>query len=262
MAPQYRHIFFDATDTLLRVRGSVGAVYAPVAARHGLALTSRAIDAAFQPAMAAAPPPAFPGATPEALPCLERDWWHAVVQRALVPLGPFPGFEAFFAEVFAIFRTPEPWELLPGARAALETLRTQGRRLGLISDMDSRLLDVLAALELDHLLETVVLSPSAGFAKPDPRLFTLALERAGATAASSAHVGDSLRADIAGARAAGMLAIYFDSRGRGDAPAEVPAVRQLADLPALLERLERTPARDQPPDSRRLGSRTQRDRPG
>jgi putative hydrolase of the HAD superfamily len=237
MSPRLQHVFFDATDTLLRVRGSVGAVYAPIAARHDFATTASAIDGAFSASIRAAPPPAFPGAAPGAVQRQERDWWRVVVHRTFEPLGPFPRFESFFDEVFELFRTPEPWELLPGARETLESLHAEGRHLGVISDMDSRLHDVLHALDLDRWLGVVVLSPSAGWSKPDPRLFTHALNVAGASAALSVHVGDNLRTDVEGARAAGLTAIYLGERS--DAPPGVPSVRSLPELPALLSRLDR-----------------------
>ena len=43
-----------------------------------------------------------------------------------------------------------------------------------------------------------------GVEKPDPRLFQIALEQAGAKAETTAHVGDLFHIDVAGARAAGL----------------------------------------------------------
>ena len=56
----------------------------------------------------------------------------------------------------------------------------------------------------------VVDSTVVGAAKPDPRIFEIALSRAGVTADATVHVGDALLNDVAGARAAGITPIHFD----------------------------------------------------
>src|SRR5512141_2809814 len=100
MSGRFRRVFFDVTGTLLRVRGSVGAVYAPIAACHGLVVSVERIDAAFRHAIGSAPPPIFPEATPETLAALERGWWRDIVLNTFAAFGAFPRFEAFFDEVF------------------------------------------------------------------------------------------------------------------------------------------------------------------
>ena len=63
----------------------------------------------------------------------------------------------------------------------------------------------------------VIDSTRVGATKPDPRIFHLALERAGVTAAAAVHVGDMLSTDIAGARAAGIAPVHLDpTRGCRD----------------------------------------------
>ncbi len=56
----------------------------------------------------------------------------------------------------------------------------------------------------------VIDSTVVGVAKPDPRIFEVALDRAGVTSAETVHVGDTLANDVAGARAAGITPIHFD----------------------------------------------------
>jgi putative hydrolase of the HAD superfamily len=52
-----------------------------------------------------------------------------------------------------------------------------------------------------------------GFEKPDPRIFTCALERTGARPDHTLHVGDLYHADVLGARAAGLHALLLDPFG-------------------------------------------------
>lgn len=56
----------------------------------------------------------------------------------------------------------------------------------------------------------VINSDRAGVKKPDPGIFTMALEAAGIRPESGVMIGDSLEADIRGARAVGLQALHFN----------------------------------------------------
>jgi putative hydrolase of the HAD superfamily len=78
-----------------------------------------------------------------------------------------------------------------------------GLRLAVVSNFDRRLQPLLEGLGLADLFEQVVVSSSAGAAKPSPLPFRIALEALGLSAAQVWHVGDSPE-DRAGAQAAGV----------------------------------------------------------
>ncbi|HEX6621666.1 MAG TPA: HAD-IA family hydrolase [Solirubrobacteraceae bacterium] len=118
----------------------------------------------------------------------------------------------------------------PEVPAALERLRARGARLAVVSNWDVSLHDVLERTGLRGLVDAVVISAELGIAKPDPAIFRAALERLGATAAEAMHVGDSVEADVAGARAAGLEAVLVVRDG-----AQAPdGVRVVASLDGLL----------------------------
>ena len=52
-----------------------------------------------------------------------------------------------------------------------------------------------------------------GVEKPDPRFFHIALQRAGADADTTMHVGDLYHVDVVGARAAGLTPALLDVGG-------------------------------------------------
>ena len=54
-------IFLDAGGTLIKVKGTVGEVYATTAKRHGFTIEPGHINGAFRQAFEQAPPLAFPG---------------------------------------------------------------------------------------------------------------------------------------------------------------------------------------------------------
>ena len=72
--------------------------------------------------------------------------------------------------------------------------------------------DLRAALEQEwsivNAFDEVIISAEVGLAKPDPRIFQLALERLGVSPPEAVFVDDFLH-NVEGARAIGMRAIHF-----------------------------------------------------
>jgi HAD superfamily hydrolase (TIGR01450 family) len=70
--------------------------------------------------------------------------------------------------------------------------------------------------------------------KPHRPIFDMALERLGCRADEAAMVGDSLATDVAGGRAAGMLAVWLDAAGDADGEGQAHlVVRSLDELREL-----------------------------
>jgi putative hydrolase of the HAD superfamily len=104
---------------------------------------------------------------------------------------------------------PNACLLFPDAVRTLSCLRTSGLKLGLITNgsirMQSRKLQSLA---LAPMFDTILISAAEGISKPQPQIFHRALERLNTSPARSVFVGDHPEIDVAGARAAGMQAIW------------------------------------------------------
>jgi putative hydrolase of the HAD superfamily len=83
-----------------------------------------------------------------------------------------------------------------------------------VSNFDHRLYGLLEDLRIRPLLDAVILPSDAGAAKPDPRIFQLALRRIGVSPGDALFVGDDPEEDLAGARAAGLTAVDVASLGR------------------------------------------------
>ena len=92
----------------------------------------------------------------------------------------------------------------------------------------------------------VVISVEAGVAKPDPEIFRIAARRLGVDPRDCVMVGDSLARDVAGAKAAGMRAVWIDRKLWDESETMKPDARieRLSDLPAALDAL--APARASP----------------
>jgi putative hydrolase of the HAD superfamily len=130
---------------------------------------------------------------------------------------------------------PSACVLFPDAAQTLSSLRASGFKLGLITNgsvrMQSRKLECLA---LAPMFATILISAAEGISKPDRRIFHRALERLNANPAQAVFVGDHPEVDVAGARAAGMRAIWRrDPMVPGRVEAEA-VIEELGDLLTLL----------------------------
>ncbi len=106
------------------------------------------------------------------------------------------------------------WEDVPAdVRAALLRFQTAGLPVVVVSNSNGRLRDLLRRLGLLEFFALVVDSFEEGVEKPDPRLFEVAMDRAGARRESTLHVGDFYEIDVVGARAAGLHAALLDVAG-------------------------------------------------
>ncbi len=101
-------------------------------------------------------------------------------------------------------------EIYPGVIETLRWLRERGYHVGSVTDRG--LGGELFREELRHhglldLFEVLSISCEVGYLKPHPRIFQHALDALGIEAEEAVMVGDSLRADVGGAKALGMTAV-------------------------------------------------------
>lgn len=228
-----RAVLFDATGTLLEPREPVGETYARLAGEYGVELPAWRVSDAFRRIFRQAPPMVFPDAPRERIGELEREWWRTVVRRTFLAAdgtARFSDFDSYFERLHRSFASADAWRPVEGIRELLAELRARGLATGIVSNFDQRLIGILQGLDLKELLDVVMLPSEARAAKPDPRIFALALERLEVPAAEAAFVGDDPERDLAGARAAGLKAI------------EVGSLATLAELPARIA----TAARENP----------------
>ena len=224
-------LFLDAGNTLISIDF---AIVADELARHGVRATPAQVaraEASARPALSAW---LARGASQQA-----EDAHFSFLSNVLehLPAGrAHDGAERarIAAEASARIYRPgasdELWNVpLPGISDALRELRALGLQLVVVSNADGTVERGLTRAGLRALLDVIVDSHLVGFEKPDPRIFEHALERSGARAETTLHVGDLYAADVAGARAAGVHALLLDPHD--DWP-PVDCAR-LPDVPAL-----------------------------
>jgi putative hydrolase of the HAD superfamily len=222
-----RAMLLDALGTLVDLDPPVPRLRAALG-RRGVTVTEAEAAAAVRAEIGYYRAHLGEGRDAEGLAALRRRC--ALVLRDALPPAARPADEDGALEVLAeVFR----FTAFPEVPAALRELRAAGWRLVVASNWDVSLHEALAATGLSALVDGAVSSAEAGAAKPDGAIFSAALALAGADA--GVHAGDSVRADVAGALAAGLEPVLVARPGAvPDAPVPdgIRVVRDLAELAA------------------------------
>ncbi len=203
-------VTFDAGNTLFRLIEPASSTYARIARRHGYDLDAARLSRSFRAAWEANPkPPDAPGPRPDD----GRSWWRRLVELTLSSAEyEIRDFDSYFEDLYREFAQPGIWALSPGALPTLRQLKSNGLRLGIISNFDRRLYAILDLLEVASYFEHVIVSTEVGADKPSPRIFQEAVRRFGVSADRFLHVGDDKEEDGLGATNAGMQLLIVDHR--------------------------------------------------
>lgn len=136
----------------------------------------------------------------------------------------------------AVFARHEAGAIPPLHAKAIHAL-SRSHPLGVISNIFSNstlYVEEFARAGVLDLFDHIVWSSQHGCIKPSPRLFHIALERFGLSAAQAVYVGDNPKRDIAAAKSLGMGAVWIRNEQRplspGDASPDL-VIDHLADLP-------------------------------
>ncbi|MDG6909568.1 MAG: HAD family hydrolase [Nitrososphaerota archaeon] len=130
-----------------------------------------------------------------------------------------------------------------GARSSLEELKSMGLKMAVLSNHSDQgaLERGLKQFELDSYFFRVFSSSELGVRKPDPRAFAKCIASLRVRADKTVFVGDSLKNDIAGAKACGMTAVFVDHETNQDVPSGAPtpdfSVTTLSGIPGIIRRL-------------------------
>ena len=105
-------------------------------------------------------------------------------------------------------------KLYDEAVETLKALKAKGYHVGLITDSDNDYLKAqLEALGILELFDSITTSEEAGFYKPHPRIFELALEKAKVKGGEAIYIGDNPLKDCVGSRQVDMTSVLLDKKG-------------------------------------------------
>ena len=232
-------ILFDMFDTLMMIRKN-NDFYSPSLMRMYLFLNKNGIDVAFD---------AFEKAyitTRDELYAkvdanLEEPHFNVRISETLKNLG----YNYSDSSPLVVEATGEFCDefmtfvyLDPHTEKLLQSL--QGKfKLGIISNfaIPECIDKLLKTYGLDELLDIVIVSGAVNKRKPSPEIFTNTLKELGVSSDETVFVGDTLDADIDGAKSAGIKAIYIQRRIENIDGHVKPdlTIKNLDELPSVLQ---------------------------
>jgi len=237
---EIKAVLFDLFDTLILIEHG-DAFYVPSLARLHEFLVKKGINVSFEDfrrAYSAARDALYA----EAAENLEEPHFNLRVAKTLQNLG--YNFDssseivtgatmAFYEEFMKYLRIDE------NAKEALRKLHGK-YKLGIVSNfaIPECVCKLLEMHGLDVFFDVVVVSGAVNRRKPSPEIFRKALERLGVDASETVFVGDTVDADIGGAKKVGMKTVFIERRQQKEAEHTCPdqTIKSLNELQAALER--------------------------
>jgi putative hydrolase of the HAD superfamily len=237
---QVKAVLFDMFDTLMMIEHD-HAFYHPSLRRAHAFLVQNGVNVSFD-VFEAAYVEARDALYAEADARMEEPHFNLRIVNALHSLGYdfdvsseiVSGATLAFCEEFMRYvRIDE------NARSTLEKLHGK-YRLGIVSNfaIPECVFKLLERHGLAGLFDVVVVSGAVNRRKPSPEIFQNALERLGVDVSETVFVGDTIDADIQGAKSMGMKTIYIERRLQKEIEQTSPdqTIRNLSELPMALER--------------------------
>lgn len=99
---------------------------------------------------------------------------------------------------------------VPGAPAAVRRWHRRARVAIVSNNTLEEQEEKLRFLGLDDVVDHLIVSADVGVAKPDARIFEIALRRVGGAADDAVMIGDSWESDVVGARRSGIRPVWFN----------------------------------------------------
>ncbi|CAG7616368.1 Phosphoglycolate phosphatase [Paenibacillus solanacearum] len=197
----YKAIFFDVGDTLITIpaaRVIMQQYLASKAMHRGEEQIGELFTEAFRLFYYGKQLDPFEVCTPES----DRAFWvklyHYILQRLGVDEEQWTEEQVHQCchELYHLFTAPEQYALFEDVKECIERLSREGYKLGIISNFAPTLSSILEHKGILHYFDPVIVSTEVGLEKPDPAIFSLALERSGLEARDVLYIGDHDRNDI------------------------------------------------------------------
>ena len=223
-----RAVFFDVDFTLIHPGPRFqGTGYRDFCARYGITVDASAFDAAV--AAASSTLDSQGG-------IYDPDIFIRYTRRIIEGMGGRGGaIDHAARDIYEEWSVCHHFTLYEDVPDVLRAIHGAGVKIGLISNTQRSLASFQTHFELEGLFAVTVSSADHGYMKPHPSIFEAALAQVAVRAEQSVMVGDSLAHDIEGARQLGMRAVLVSRSGEPvTCPSDVPVIRSLRALPALL----------------------------
>jgi putative hydrolase of the HAD superfamily len=229
-----RAVFFDLYDTLIGFDPPREVVQSRAMNPFGFAVDKEGVDAGYKLADALMAEQTAQ-APLSALSAEEQsDFFSRYEQLVLRGAGHVVDLQTSGDVWKAVRRQEYGFALYEDVSPALDTLRSDGYVVGVITNMSRPGEDVAESMGFKSNVDFTISSMDVGASKPDPKMFEAALSRAGVAPDAAAHVGDQLETDIQGAVASGINPILIDRHSGLVGYKAFPRITTLDELPAVL----------------------------
>lgn len=214
---KFKLVTFDVTDTLLKFRRHPGIEYANVATTLGYRnIQADKIAAQFSSN--------FKQMTND-YPNFGRnkiswdEWWRMLIFNIFNSAGTKISVKDSYRiadELIDKYETDECWEIHDKAVELIERMKENGKNVGIVSNFDPRLKFLVQNLKLPD-FDFVLGSYEVGAAKPDPRIFDLALKlmNFNVEADEALHIGNTPTLDYIAAKESGWTSALI-TNGKDD----------------------------------------------
>ncbi len=207
-------VFFDAGETLVHPMPSFPELFAACCADFGLEVDLARLSMASRSLMDEVEGKQRQGYTFTHDHDASRIFWLRFYRNLVTEIGYRDNHEELPERLYEAFSLPSNYGPYQDALETLRALSARGMRIGLISNFEAWLQDLLDGLGLSGYFEIMVISGNEGVEKPNLEIYDRALKRAGVESGRALHVGDSPVSDFKGAMEAGMKAVLLDRWGR------------------------------------------------
>lgn len=236
-----RHILFDLGGTLMHARSD----WTPVHERADQALTESLGKHHIR-----LEAKQFRARLHEYYEQREKDFqettYHFVLRELLTELGHAevtePVLRSALDAMYSVTQTN--WQLEKDTLETLQNLRSNQYKLGIFSNAgdDKDVQQLVERFGVGKYFDFVLTSAACFYRKPHPRAFEIALARWNIAPQEAAMIGDSLEADVFGAKQVGMMAIWLTRRAQfsdEDVRRIKPdfSLRKLSELLPTLDRI-------------------------
>jgi putative hydrolase of the HAD superfamily len=215
-ASPIRHILFDLGGTLMCARGD----WKPIlqCADQALADTLRSYNIELDTKV-------FRARLQQYYEQRDKDFaettYHFVLRELLRELGYIEAAESVLrSSLDAMYSiTQTNWGLEEDSQATLQKLKSQDYHLGIYSNAgdDKDVQELIGNFGIRPYFDFVLTSAACYYRKPHPRAFEIAIAQWNITPEEAVMIGDSLQADIEGAKKLGMQTIWITRRAQFNA---------------------------------------------
>lgn len=228
-------VTFDATNTLLKFSLPPWEYYALVAQKYGFKGTPNDIKLPLKNSMKfmSNTHPNFGRSS-----IFWKEWWRRVIKLTFQhKLPEQANIDVMASELIDVFCTQKCWDVTSGANDILKCLHDRGKYVGIISNFDPRLHDVLYNLQLFDKIDFVLTSYDVGICKPDKRIFDIARQKyyEEIEPIECLHIGDDFKNDYEGARGAGWNSLLIGEEVHKAQITQDHVFSNLVDLSLVIE---------------------------